>query len=258
MKLWCLLWVLCSYSALTQAGNYVIGIEEIDYYPHYDFSRGQKRGYFVDLMKLFENHSGHTFKFEPLPVKRLYHSSTSGIDLIYPDNPKWQQYLEAGVEKHYSDPVIYTLGSTLVRPEQQHIHLNQFRTLAVIHGFAPTKWLALQSRYNYRIVDVPDVASALGLVLKGRLDGANIEYNVAQHYLRGIQQQDKLVIGEFLPFTQLPFLISTAKYPELIQEFNLFLQEKAAEVAALKRLYQLQEQRPTPVAQQLPETQPDS
>ena len=258
MKLWCLLWMLCSYTTLSQAASYVIGIEEIDYYPHYDFSRGQERGYFVDLIRLFSSHSGHKFKFEPLPVKRLYHSATSGIDLIYPDNPKWLQYIEAGVPKHYSLPVIYTLGSTLVRPEHQHIQLTQFRTLANIHGFVPTKWLALQNQYQYRIVDVPDVASALGLVLKGRLDGASIEYNVAQHYLRSIKQQEQLVIGELLPFTQLPFLMSSVKHPQLLSEFNLFLQEKAAEVAALKRRYQLIEQRPTPVAQQLPQAPPET
>ena len=140
--------------------------------------------------------------------------------------------------------MIFTLGSTLVLPEQQQIKLENFRTLAVIHGFVPTQWLALQAQYKYRMVDVPDVASALGLVLKGRLDGANIELNVAQHYLRGIQAQDQLVIGEHLPFTQLPFLMSTLRHPALIEQFNQFLRQQKTEIDALKLQYQLQETRP--------------
>ena len=93
-------------------------------------------------------------------------------------------------------------------------------------------------------------ASALGLVLKGRLDGANIEFNVAQHYLRSIAAQDQLVIAEQLPFTQLPFLLSTVKHPAVLKQFDQFLIENAEQVAALKRKYQLQEQRPAPVARQ--------
>ena len=127
----------------------------------------------------------------------------------------------------------------------------------MIHGFVPTKWLELKDQHRYRMVDVPDVASALGLVLKGRLDGANIEYNVAQHYLRSIAAQDQLVIGEQLPFTQLPFLLSTVKHPQLLAQFDQFLLDYAGQVAALKRKYQLQEQRPAPVARQ-PATTPDA
>jgi hypothetical protein len=250
MMRWLALLLVMFFHGPLRADSYVIGIEQIDYYPHYDFSKNQQRGYFFDLIQLFSEKTGHRFKFMPLPVKRLYQSGNSGIDFIYPDNPLWQQYTEPGIVKSFSAPVVFTLGSTLVKPEQQHISLEQFRSLAVIHGFVPTKWLALKNQYKYRMVDVPDVASALGLVLKGRLDGANIEYNVAQHYLRSIAAQDQLVIAEQLPFTQLPFLLSTVKHPQLLAQFDQFLLEHARQVAALKRKYQLQEQRPTPVAQQ--------
>ncbi len=250
MLRWLGLLVLVHVTMSLRAESYVIGIEHIDYYPHYDFSKRQQRGYFFDLIQLFSEKSGHQFKFMPLPVKRLYYSSHSNIDFIYPDNPLWREYTEPGVEKVFSKPVVFTLGSTLVKPALQHISLAQFGSLAVIHGFVPTKWLALKNQYKYRMVDVPDVASALGLVLKGRLDGAIIEFNVAQHYLRSIEAQDQLVIAEQLPFTQLPFLMSTVKHPKLLAQFDQFLQENTEQVATLKRKYQLQEQRPTPVARQ--------
>lgn len=250
MRLWLAPFLFMLLSSPLRAESYIIGIEQIDYYPHYDFSHRQQRGYFVDLIKLFSEKTGHQFKFMPLPVKRLYQSAKSDIDFIYPDNPLWEQYNEPGIHKSFSSPVIFTLGSTLVKPELQHISLEQFRSLAVIHGFVPTKWLALKDQYKYRMVDVPDVASALGLVLKGRLDGANIEFNVAQHYLRSIAAQDQLVIAEQLPFTQLPFLLSTVKHPAVLKQFDQFLIENAEQVAALKRKYQLQEQRPAPVARQ--------
>ena len=244
---WGVLLSLGLFCSALHAADYLIGIEQINYYPHYDFSKGQKRGYIVDLIQLFSDKSGHRFKFVPLPVKRLYQAAE--VDFIYPDNPLWRQYQEPGVQKYFSEPVIFTLGSTLVRPQQQYISLQQFRSLAVIHGFVPTKWLELQPQYHYRLVDVPDVSSALGMVLKNRLDGASVELNVAQHYLRSRQQQDQLVIAEHLPFTQLPFLLSSVKHPALVAEFNQFLLQHATQVQSLKQKYQLQEQRPAPVAQ---------
>lgn len=106
MMRWLALFVVMFFNSPLRAENYVIGIEQIDYYPHYDFSRRQQRGYFVDLIQLFSEKTGHQFKFMPLPVKRLYQSANSGIDLIYPDNPLWLQYNEPGIAKSFSAPVV--------------------------------------------------------------------------------------------------------------------------------------------------------
>ncbi len=217
----------------------VVGMEQIDYYPHYDFSAGRQRGYFFDLMQLFGHKAGYRIVFRALPVKRLYQEAAEGVDLVYPDNPLWQQYLVADYPKVFSDPVVFTLGSTMVLPQHRQISLHRFRSLAVIHGFVPHRWLELREQHNFRIIDVPDAASALGLVLKGRVQGAVVELNVAHDYLQRLGQPGALVAAEQLPFTEVPFLLSTVRKPELITRFNLFLRQHAGEIAALKRSYGL-------------------
>jgi len=248
MKYWIAAVVMCC-AALVRADEprqVVVGIEQIDYYPHYDFSAGQQRGYFYDVMQLFGKTSGYRIRFAALPVKRLYQEANDSVDLVYPDNPSWQQYLIADYQKTFSDPLIYTLGSTMVLPQNRQMLLENFRSLAVIHGFAPHRWLELQPRYKFRIVDVADSASALGLVLKSRVDGASIELNVANEYLRRQGQPGALVAAEHLPFTELPFLLSSVHKPQLIIEFNRFLQLHRKEIMQLKQKYQLLEPREMP------------
>lgn len=244
MKFW-VAGVLLSWSALVAAEprTIVVGIEQIDYYPHYDFSAGQQRGYFYDLMQLFAKSSGYRISYTALPVKRLYVEANNSIDVVYPDNPSWQQHHLTDHQKTYSEPVVYTLGSTMVLAENRHMPLDKFKSLAVIHGFTPYRWLALQSQYKFRIVDVADSTSALGLVLKARVHGASIELNVANEYLRRQGLSGALVAAEHLPFTELPFLLSSVNKPELIGEFNRFLQQHPTEIKQLKQKYQLLEHR---------------
>lgn len=223
-----------------------VGIQEIDYYPHFDFSSQPPRGYFYELMQLFAQRSKLNIEFVPLPVRRLYQEAADSVDLVYPDNPRWQRYLVVNLSKYYSAPVEMNLGSTIVLPQNREMPLDKVRSVAIIHGFTPTKWLELESQYRYRLVEVADVDSALGLVLKGRVDAANVEYHVAQHYIEQHHLQGKLVVGSQLPYTQLAFLLSSFRDEALIQQFNQFLQQNAAEVDALREKYRLFQQLPEP------------
>lgn len=223
-----------------------VGIEQIDYYPHYDFSSVTPRGYFYELMQLFAKESGFELQFVPLPVKRLYQEAADSVDLVYPDNPRWQKYLVVNLPKYYSNPVEMNLGTTLVLPDKRDMTLAQFRTLAIIHGFTPTRWIELQGQYRYKFVEVADVDSALGLVLKGRVDGANVEYHVAQDFMAKHQLQGKLVVGSQLPYTEFPFLLSSYNRPDVIDAFNQFLEKHAAQVAQLQRKYHLFQELPEP------------
>lgn len=224
---------------VVQSKEYTVGIEDINYYPHYDFSGAEPRGYFFELMQLFSKSSGHQFKFQKLPVKRLYLAAKDEVDLVYPDNPLWQQYLYASYPKTFSEPVIYTLGSTMVRPEHRNLSVASVRNLAVIHGFTPTRWLELKKLHNFKVVDVQDAYSALGLLTKQRVDAAVVEYNVAQAYLTEFKLPAALVIGEQLPFPEVPFLLSTVNHSELIAEFNQFLKTERVAIQALKDRFKL-------------------
>lgn len=246
-----LAWSFAPPALSQQAANLVVqqpvelrvGVQQLDYYPHYDFSAGNKRGYFAELMRLFGRSTGYQIRFVPLPVKRLYQELADGLDLVYPDNPAWPNMPEPD-KKVFSDPVVFSLGSTLVLPAHAHFSLHEVRSVALIHGYTPTKWLAASQQFRFEMVDVADTGAALRLVLKGRVDATPVELNVAQAWLAQQQQAGALVVAPQLPFTQLPFLLSTIQRPELIAQFNQFQLKHAAEIAALKKRFALQENRP--------------
>lgn len=224
--------------------QFTVGTEDLNFYPHYDFTAADSGGFANEVLRLFATTHGYQFSFQPLPVKRLYHELDNLVDFIYPDNPNWAKYQSSQASRLFSDPVIYNLGSTMVLPENQHIHLTQFRTLAVIHGFTPTAWLSLRDQYRFKLYEVPNAVSAINLVLRGQLDGADVEYNVAQHILRGQQQEGALVVAQYLPVTRVSFHLSTTRHPQVLQQFNRFLLSHQDQIDALKLKYQLTDSLP--------------
>ena len=131
----------------------------------------------------------------------------------------------------------------MVLPQKQQMSLSDFKVLANIHGFSPTRWLELKKQHKFKILDVPDAESALRMTLRGRVDGANVEYNVAQYHLAQMKSAKALVMAEHLPFTNLAFHLSSQKHPEQILRFNQFLIEQQDQIQQLKRRYALVEYR---------------
>lgn len=219
--------------------HFIVGTEDINFYPHYNFTHPDSTGFANDVLALFAKEYGYRFSFQPLPVKRLYHELDNLVDFIYPDNPNWTSLQRVDGHRLFSAPVIFNLGTTMVQPQNQQISLPEFRTLAVIHGFTPTAWLKLRNEYRFKLYEVPNAVSAINLVLKGQLDGADVEYNVAQHILRNQQQEGALVAATQLPRTRVSFHLSTVRHPEVLQQFNRFLLSHQADIASLKQKYQL-------------------
>ena len=238
-----ILCLLCSATVKAQR-EFIVGTEDINFYPHYDFTSVDSTGFANEVLQLFAGKHGYRFSFQPLPVKRLYHELDGLVDFIYPDNPNWVKYQGVQASRNFSDPLIYNLGTTLVLPANKDISLSRFRTLAVIHGFTPTAWLNLRSEYRFKLYEVPNAVSALNLVLRGQLDGADVEYNVAQQILREQQQDGALVVASQLPMTRVSFHLSTIRHPQVLLQFNRFLLSHEQQIDALKQKYQLSDSLP--------------
>lgn len=88
---------------LARAAHFVIGSENINYFPHYRFVDGHTvKGYGWAVMQAFAKKSGHTFEYQALPVKRLKRELLAGrVDFIYPDNPSWHRRM-----KHKDIPLL--------------------------------------------------------------------------------------------------------------------------------------------------------
>ncbi|MOA29194.1 hypothetical protein D3C78_1501970 [compost metagenome] len=71
--------------------------------------------------------------------------------------------------------------------------------------------------------------------LKKEADGGYFNVVVATYYLDNIRARPgALVFDPSLPYTRGNFQLSSVKQPELLERFDRFLVEHAAEVAALK------------------------
>jgi len=223
------------------AKEFTIGVENINYYPHYDFSVGKKSGYIYDLLELFSSKNNHHFKYVVLPVKRLRKKmlETNQIDFMYPDNPIWEQYLTSNDNKIYSDPIITTIGGTLVKKERLGKGVYAVKSLSIPHGFTSTEWLKIKKERSLEILEVQDAKTALGLVIKGRVDAADVEYNVSQHLLKKMNKEKDVKLDPQLPFIDVSFKLSTLNHISTINEFNIFLSENKKSIDVLKKKYKL-------------------
>jgi len=223
------------------AKEFKVGVENINYYPHYDFTNGKKSGYIYDLLELFSVKNNHKFTYIVLPVKRLRKKflETNQIDFMYPDNPIWEQYLSPTDNKVYSDPAITTIGGTLVRKENVGKGVYSVKSLSVPHGFTSTEWLKIQKQRSLKILAVQDAQVALEVLLKGRVDAADVEFNVAQYLLKSMNKQNEVKLDPSLPYIDVAFKLSTLNHISTINEFNIFLSEHKKSIDSLKKKYQL-------------------
>lgn len=211
-------------------------VQAIDYYPHYDFSNALARGFAPELLTRFFQQADIPFHWVALPIKRVYRSGE--CDLVYPDSPNWHAH-EGQDARVYSQPLTTIIGSTLVRAGDSQRRLASIDSIAVPRGFTPDHLLKLQQANRFKLVETPDAAAALQMLLKHRVDAVDVEWHVARHLLRQLQQADAAEQGLHLPTVRVGFMVSTTQRPELISQLNQFLQRDSVWVKALTKRYQL-------------------
>lgn len=224
-----------------QAKEYVIGVEDVSYYPLYDFSaEGFDRNSFTkELLSTFFRHQGYKFKFVALPVKRFdkwYVEET--IDFKFPDNERWRSGESKKLKLTFSQPVLYLIAGTFVLKKNKNMPREAIKRLGTIFGFFPTFWY---DRVNNNTIELVENSSAYSLVkhlLYGNIDAINIEKNVIDYNLQLLNKdQDAIVLNKKIKHERYAFHFSTILHPEIIQEFNLFLNENSQQIANLKNKY---------------------
>lgn len=224
--------------------RFTVGVQDIDYSPHYDARFDKKKGYIFDLLALFEKRNNVKFVYISLPNKRLKQRffERRDLDLIYPLNPSW---LNPDIDQRglmFSSPITKIIGGTMVMPKNKKLTMDKFSTLAVPRGFTPIEWYKLQGKYDFNIVEVANAWDALNMVMLGRADGADIEFNVANVLLAKKQQANQLVLGEYLPISQIHFFMASYRHHFLIKKFDKFTLEQKDAITQLKQEYGLIEQ----------------
>ena len=213
-----------------EANSYTIGVQNIRYFPHYDFTDADKNSYLEQVLILFEEKTQIEINAVSLPIKRLEKAffEDQSLDLIYPANPRW--YAKKPVTTWYSNKLITTISGTMVLQTGQET--SDIRSISIPFGFEPVKWTQDPQVRHLKTFGVPDALQALRMVESGRVQAADVELNVALHLNQYLATS--LVIDTDLPAVLIDFSIATVKHPELITRWNEFLIEYVNEIDEIK------------------------
>ncbi|MCD4485627.1 transporter substrate-binding domain-containing protein [Chromobacterium vaccinii] len=229
------------------ASSFVVGVEEIDYYPLHSCINGKFAGYGRDLLDAFARQSGHSFTYTPLPVSRLFHTflNDSSIDFKYPDNPHWQADLKKGKSVLYSDPVVNVIEGLLVTPEKvDQLSPASLKAIVTMRGFTPWPFeQAMRQKINngtIRVYQEDSFSKVISLGMTGHYDAVYASPIVINYYLDEIvHKPGALVFDRKLPFENSDFSLSSIRQGDVIKQFNEFLAKNQSLVMELKRKYRL-------------------
>jgi ABC-type amino acid transport substrate-binding protein len=222
-----------------------VGVEAQAFAPHYFIDgQGEYRGYARDLLDRFAAANGLQLIYKPMPVDNLLPALLAGrIDLQYPDNANWGGSLKAGKPVSYSLPLTEIIDGVLVPPARRGRQPEDLERLAAVDG-----WTLPADSYGRNIqegtlvrVSSADLNQLMKTTLRGDADGAFFNVVVATYYLDNLRARPgALVFDPALPYVRSGFSLSTVRHPEVIRQMDAFLQERAAEVTALKERHQVE------------------
>ncbi|MCC2607995.1 type 2 periplasmic-binding domain-containing protein [Planctobacterium marinum] len=220
--------------------TYIVGTENIVYFPHYDFVKSRD-SYVAALLTQFAAQHNLEIQYVALPNKRLHLALEQGIvDFAYPDNPNWKKLpKDPSLKKHFSTTIAEATGSTIVRKSDIGKGLSGFNSLVVPFGFSPIKWLTLISNKEVKLVEVGNAMQALEMVALGRVSGADIEYHVASHLIKRHKKFHNLTMDPELPYDIVGFKMSSYRHPEILEQLNRFIAANPEQISLLKNQYQL-------------------
>jgi len=229
----CSLWLVSAKVAACEQKNYIIGVQSIDYSPHYNFVEKGAPSFFSLFLQWLEKKTACKFTVKALPIKRLNFDEHNiiSLDFIYPDNATWHDKNEG--KRFYSYPLVTAMTGMMVRPEEKNEELEHFKTLSTIRGFTPVQWLSLAPKYTIKFHETYNALASLKMVIYHRADGADVEYNVANYLLKK-HHLEKLVLADKLPAWPTPFHISSAKHLNIINRINQLIKKYPDEIQALK------------------------
>ena len=222
--------------------TYVVGVEALDYYPHYSNADGEFSGFARDLLDAFARSQGYRFDYRALPVARLYRTFFAGeLDFKYPDNPDWQASKRQGLEIHYSAPVASYIDGVLLLPANRGKGAAQLTSLGTVRGFTPWNYLDAIAQGSLEVREVTTLKQSLLQAINGRVGGVYMNVDVGRYQLDEVlKQPGALVFDETLPHSSGAYRLSSMRHPEVLDALNAFLHDHAAEIRAMKNRYGLQ------------------
>ncbi|MBL4798028.1 MAG: transporter substrate-binding domain-containing protein [Oleispira sp.] len=226
-------------SNLTHADNLIIGVENIDYFPIYQYSNGQYSGAASEILNKFATLNNHTVTYKGYPITRLNKNYLNGtVGFRFPDNAYWAQDQKSGYDIQYSASVIDFIDGVMVSPSNKGRGIEKFKKLGLVRGFTAWDYLDLVKKGSVKIKEANSLDSLIKLTSSNRYDGAYFNVDVATYYLNNtLKAPGSLVFDPDLPHTKSSYSLSSFKHPKIIEQFNQFLIEQADWIKTIKEKY---------------------
>lgn len=218
---------------------YTIGVENIDYYPFYSINaKGEYIGFARDVFDLFAAQNKMSFVYEVRSVKKLDQEfiNERRFDFKFPDNKLWKIVNKKGSEVFYSMPVCNFIDGVIVREENKDKNIQFFEKL----GIGVVRGYTILGFENSRvpISESPDIQTLIEKLKYNLISGAYFNVEVALNKLMDIKtKKNSFVFNQKIPYYKSSFYLSTFNYPEIIIDFNQFMNENRDKISTLKRKY---------------------
>lgn len=234
--------LLLATSLFVSASNektYRIGVENIDYYPHYAYGH-RDSSFSQELLTSFFVSEQLKIEFVPLPLKRFNQWYVQdNIDFKYPDNAIWRKDESNHLSLHYSNRVVSSIAGAIVHQSRMPLKLDDIKRLGTIAGFFPSLWYKRIESQKTIMVEDDNVLSVVKMLTHGIVDVINLDYSVVNFHLQQLNQSKQLIMNESLPHLDIMFHLSSIKHIHIIKRFNVFLKTNEDYVLNLKKRYQL-------------------
>ena len=240
-----LLLLLTSVNAAAKQKRFVIGVEEVSYYPLYDFSAADtdRPSFSKELLVRFFEHYNYQYDFLVLPIKRFNEWYVEQeVDFKFPDSARWHASDKTKLNITFSKPVIELMSGSYMLKSQAKTQRQQVKTLSTILGFYPSLWFKEIANGSIRIVEQPSPMSVVKHVLYGEDVATNINGNVIRHNLARLNKSGALVLNRTIDHELYAYHMSSINYPEIIAQFNDFLTLKPKLISELKAKYNIQDE----------------
>ncbi len=226
---------------VSETKSFIIGVDNTEYYPMYGYKDGKYTGYARELLDSFAKDFSYSFQYKSLPILRLYNDFLvkRTVDFKYPDNTFWKADLKKGKKISYSISVVDYIDGVMVLPEKKGKGLNDFKRLGTVLGFTPWEYLDHIKAGKIKEDPAPKYESMIKKTLVKRIDGAYSCVSVINYQLEKMNKPGALVFDPSLPHTKSSYLLSSVKYPGIIEQFSAWLVQRKAFVDKLKLKYKV-------------------
>jgi hypothetical protein len=236
--------ILLLFSTPIISMEYIIGVEELNYYPLFNFSTNkiQKPSFTLDLLSAFFNEKKYQYRFVTLPIKRFdkwYVEKV--IDFKFPDNVRWRDEQKNKLNITFSQPIIKLLAGSYVLNKNQTYQRSDIKKLGTILGFSSTLWFDKIKEKQLIVIEDTSPLSVVKHVLHGNTDATNIDQNVINYNLKLINKAGEITLNKNIPYEIYTYHFSSIKHPNVIREFDLFIKNNQALINKLKIKYQITE-----------------